>query len=169
MLNPPCCMGICKKKSTWNNLMSMSRMNLALFVSLRNLFIVLSKIPNIGMPKWATFLLTMDFLDVILIQMSRTKKVGIHIIILVLYVDNLILTGSDSKILNHVKTSLRKKFEMTDLGFVHHFLGLQVLKTNERIFISQSKYVCDLLRLFHMEDCKPTPSPFPSGVKIFST
>jgi hypothetical protein len=44
-----------------------------------------------------------------------TKKVGIHLIILVLYVDDLILTGSDSKLLNHVKNSLKKKFEMTDL------------------------------------------------------
>jgi hypothetical protein len=53
-----------------------------------------------------------------------TKKVGIHLIILVLYVDYLILTGSDPKLLNHVKTSLKKKFEMMDLGFFHYFLGL---------------------------------------------
>jgi hypothetical protein len=89
-----------------------------------------------------------------------TKKVGSHLIILVLYVDDLILTGSDSKLLNHVKTSLKKKFEMTDLGFLHYFLGLQVLQTNEGIFLSQSKYACDLLHRFHMDDCKPSPSPF---------
>jgi hypothetical protein len=53
-----------------------------------------------------------------------TKKVGSHLIILVLYVDDLILVGSDSKLLNHVKTNLKKKFEMTDLGFLHYFLGL---------------------------------------------
>jgi hypothetical protein len=98
-----------------------------------------------------------------------TKKVGIHLIILVLYVDDLILTGSDPKLLNHVKTSLKKKFEMTDLGFLHYFLGLQVLQTNEGIFLSQSKYACDLLLRFHMDDCKPTPSPFQSGVKLTST
>ena len=65
-----------------------------------------------------------------------TKKVGIHLIILVLYVDDLILTGSDSKLLNHVKTILKKKFEMVDLGFLHYFLGLQVLQTDEGIFLS---------------------------------
>src|ERR1700677_2176278 len=79
-----------------------------------------------------------------------TKKVGSHLIILVLYVDELILTGSDSKLLNHVKTILKKKFEMTDLGFLHYFVGLQVLQTNEGLFLSQYKYACDLLRLFHM-------------------
>jgi hypothetical protein len=98
-----------------------------------------------------------------------TKKVGSHLIILVLYVDDLVLTSSDSKLLNHVKTNLKKKFEMTDLGFLHYFLGLQVLQTNEGIFLSQSKYACDLLHHFHMEDCKPTPSPFHSRVNIFST
>jgi hypothetical protein len=59
-----------------------------------------------------------------------TKKVGSHLIIIVLYVDDLILTGSDSKNLNHVKTNLKKKFEMTDLGFFQYFLGLQVLKNH---------------------------------------
>ena len=98
-----------------------------------------------------------------------TNKVGSHLIILVLYVDDLILTGSDSKLLHHVKTSLKKKFEMTDLGFLHYFLGLQVLQTNEGIFISQSKYACDLLHRFHMDDCKPSPSRFQFGVNLTAT
>jgi hypothetical protein len=80
-----------------------------------------------------------------------TKKVGSHLIIIVLYVDDLILTSSDSKLLNHVKTNLKNKFEMKDLGFLHYFLGLQVLQTNEGIFLSQSKYACELLHHFHME------------------
>jgi hypothetical protein len=60
-------------------------------------------------------------------------------------------------------------FEMTDLGFLHYFLGLQVFQTNEGIFLSQSKYAFDLLRRFHMDDCKPTPSPFHYGVNISAT
>jgi hypothetical protein len=98
-----------------------------------------------------------------------TQKVGIHIIILVLYVDDLILTSSDSKLLNYVKTSLKKKFEMTNLGFFHYFLGLQVLQTNEGIFLSLSNYACDILHCFHMEDFKPTPSPFLYGVNLVAT
>ena len=96
-------------------------------------------------------------------------KVGIDLLILVLYVDDLILTSSDSKLLNHVKTSLKNNFEMTDLGFFHYFLGLKVLQTNEGIFLSLSKYACDILSLFHMDDYKPTPSPFQSGVKLTAT
>ena len=58
---------------------------------------------------------------------------------------------------------------MTELGFLHYFLGLQVLQTNEGIFLSQSKYVCDLLCHFHMDDCKPSLFSFHFGVKIVAT
>ncbi len=58
---------------------------------------------------------------------------------------------------------------MTDLGHLHYFLGLQVLQTKKGISLSQSKYACDLLRRFHMEDYKPTPSPFQSGVQLSTT
>ena len=94
-----------------------------------------------------------------------TKKLGNHLIIVVLYVDDLILTSRDPKLLTHVKSSLKQNFEMSELRHLHYFLGLQVLQNKEGIFLSQSKYACDLLRLFHMEYCKPTPSPFQSGVK----
>jgi hypothetical protein len=63
-----------------------------------------------------------------------TKKVRSHLIILVLYFDDLILTGSDSKLLNHVKTSLKKKFEMIDLDFLHYFLGLKFCKLMKEFF-----------------------------------
>ena len=73
---------------------------------------------------------------------------------------DLILTGSDPKLLDHVKSSLNRTFEMKDLGNLHYFLVLQVLQTKEGIFLSQYTYACDLLRHFHMEYCKPAPSPF---------
>ena len=72
---------------------------------------VSSKLPELGMPKWIAFLLSLDSLDAILILMS-IPRVGSHLIILVLYVDDLILTGSDSKLLNHVKTNLLYSYEI---------------------------------------------------------
>ena len=63
-----------------------------------------------------------------------TKKVGNHIIILDLYIDDLILTGSDPKLLTHVKSSLKKNFEMLNLGHLHYFLILQVNKPKKESF-----------------------------------
>jgi hypothetical protein len=98
-----------------------------------------------------------------------TKKVGSHPIIFFLYVDDLILTNSDPKLLTHMKYILKKKFEMTDLGYLCYFLGLQVLQTKEAISLSRSKYACDLLCCFHMKYFKPTPSSFQSGIKLVAT
>ena len=53
-----------------------------------------------------------------------TKKVGNHLIILVLYVDDLILTGSDPNLITHVKSSLKQNFEMSDFAHLQYFLGL---------------------------------------------
>ena len=143
----PFYMVIYRRKFTWNNLLDMFRITLALSVSLRNPYMALSK------------LLDTSFSRCHYNPNVCTKKVGNHLIILVIYVDDLIFTGSDPKLLTHVKSSLKQNFEMSDLGHLHYFLGLQVLQT-KGIFLSQSKYACDLLRCFHMEDCKPTPSPF---------
>jgi hypothetical protein len=62
------------------------------------------------------------------------QEIGSHLIIFVIYVVGLILTGSDPTLLNHVKTNLKKKFEMIDLGYLHYFLGLQILKTKDFFF-----------------------------------
>jgi hypothetical protein len=74
MLNPPSFMEICKKKYTSNNLLAMSRMTLTLLVALRNLFLVSSKLLELGMPKWTPFLLPLDSLDAIMILMSIPRK-----------------------------------------------------------------------------------------------
>jgi hypothetical protein len=68
-----------------------------------------------------------------------------------------------------VKSSLTNKFEMIDLGYLHYFLGLQVLQTKEGIFLSHSEYAYDLLHCFLMDDSKASPCPFHSRVKLIST
>eukprot|EP00253_Pinus_taeda_P035557 PITA_35557 len=60
-----------------------------------------------------------------------TKKVGKSLIILVLYVNDPIITSSDPNLINHVKSSLKNQFEMTDLGHLHYFLRLKVFQSKE--------------------------------------
>jgi hypothetical protein len=122
--------------------------------------------PRAQYPKMDSFLLDTGFARCHSNPNAYTKKVGNHLIILVLYIDDLILTSNDPKLLNHVKSILKKKFEMTNLGYLHYFLGLQLLQAKERISLSQPKYACDFLQNFHMEDCKPSPSPFQSGSNL---
>ena len=60
-------------------------------------------------------------------------------VIILLYVDDLFLTGNEKQILES-KKKLEKEFEMKDLGLMHYFLGLEVWKSLEGIFLNQGKY-----------------------------
>eukprot|EP00253_Pinus_taeda_P019668 PITA_19668 len=82
----------------------------------------LKQAPRTWYVEMDSFLLESDFSRCHSDNTVYTKKVGKSLIILVLYVDDLILTGSDPNLINHVKSSLKKKFEMTDLGHCIIFL-----------------------------------------------
>eukprot|EP00253_Pinus_taeda_P004359 PITA_04359 len=98
----------------------------------------LKQAPRAWYAKMDSFLLETGFSRCHSDNIVYTKKVGKSLDILVLYVDDLILTGSDPNLINHVKSSLKNKFEMTDLGYFHYFIGLQVLQSKEVISLSQS-------------------------------
>ena len=65
-------------------------------------------------------------------------------LILVLYVDDLFLTG-DEKLIVGCKRELASEFEMNDLGLMHYYLGLEVWQRSYEIFLSQGKYTVDIL------------------------
>jgi hypothetical protein len=74
-----------------------------------------------------------------------------------------------NKSLYCLKKQLGNSSNMIDLDTLHYFLGLQVLPLSDGFFISQSKYVMDMLTHFKMVDCKPCATPFQSGVKLTKT
>ncbi|GLJ52115.1 hypothetical protein SUGI_1108460 [Cryptomeria japonica] len=84
--------------------------------------------------------------------------VGGEILILVLYVDDLFLTGSLG-LIEECKRDLATEFEMKDLGLMHYFLGMEVWQTNGEIFLGQGKYCFEILKRFRMEDCKAMSTP----------
>ena len=57
-------------------------------------------------------------------------------------------------------------FSMTDLGLLSQFLGLEIAQTKNGIKLHQSKYDLDFLKKFNMKNCKPSKTPFLSGVKL---
>jgi len=83
-----------------------------------------------------------------------------------LYVDDLIFTGNDVKMLNEFKYSMMAEFEMTDLGELHHFLGIEVLQSKKGIFISQESYAKEVLKRFKMENANPVSTPCIPGLKL---
>jgi hypothetical protein len=84
--------------------------------------------------------------------------VGEDPLILLLYVDDLFITGAE-RLISSCKESLASEFEMTDIGLMHYFLGLEVWQEPGHIFLGQGKYVCDILSRFQMGDSRPMTTP----------
>eukprot|EP00253_Pinus_taeda_P001715 PITA_01715 len=97
------------------------------------------------------------------VYMLRTHD---SLLILVLYVDDILITDSSASTIATVKRALHDRFLMTDMGPLHFFLGLEISQDATGIKLSQAKYARDLLKRFRMTDCKPASTPFLSGVRL---
>lgn len=75
-----------------------------------------------------------------------------------LYVDDLICIGNSVGLMEEFKSSMINDFEMTDLGLMSYFIGLEV-KQHDGNFISQEKYVNGLLEKFNVKECNPVKLP----------
>ncbi|GKV28744.1 hypothetical protein SLEP1_g37756 [Rubroshorea leprosula] len=87
-------------------------------------------------------------------------------LIVCLYVDDLIYTGNDMVMFDKFKKSMMAEFEMSDLGLMHYYLGIEVNQSAAGIFISQKKYVQDILDRFRMKNCNPVSTPIEPGLKL---
>ncbi|KAL0339561.1 UNVERIFIED_CONTAM: Retrovirus-related Pol polyprotein from transposon RE2 [Sesamum radiatum] len=93
------------------------------------------------------------------------KSQGNDTLIVSLYVDDLIYTGNNEKMIQVFKEDMMKTFEMSDLGLMHFFLGIEINQEKEGIFICQRKYTETLLKKFKMESCKTVTTPLVTGEK----
>ncbi|CAL1375783.1 unnamed protein product [Linum trigynum] len=94
------------------------------------------------------------------------KGEGKDFLMVCLYVDDLIYTGTSQRMIEEFKSAMMKEFEMTDLGLMKYFLGIQVKQSPGEIFISQEKYTEDMLKRFHMATCKPISTPMTLNEKL---
>ncbi|KAD6455178.1 hypothetical protein E3N88_09884 [Mikania micrantha] len=87
------------------------------------------------------------------------KKSNQHIMLVQIYVDDIIFGSTDESLCKDFESLMKSKFEMSSMGEPILFLGLQVKQTPTGTFISQSKYVKDILERFKMTDCKALGTP----------
>ncbi|PNX85850.1 hypothetical protein L195_g041924 [Trifolium pratense] len=91
---------------------------------------------------------------------------GGNILIISLYVDDLIFTGNDENMFEEFKKSMENEFNMSDLGKMHYFLGVEVIQNEKGIYICQRKYVRELLERFGMEKSNLSRNPIAPGCKL---
>lgn len=94
------------------------------------------------------------------------KQKGEKKTILIVYVDDIVLTGNDDEEMDRLKKVLATEFEVKDLGQMRYFLGMEVARSAKGISVSQRKYVLDLLSETGMLGCKPNETPIDGWYKM---
>jgi hypothetical protein len=85
---------------------------------------------------------------------------------LLLYVDDIVLIASSMSFLQRIIKALRQEFSMTDMGSLHHFLGVSVQRQSDSLFLSQRQYMLDILERAGMLNCKPCSTPVDTHAKL---
>ena len=86
------------------------------------------------------------------------ERFSTHLLLLV-YVDDIVLTGNCLSLLQSLIQQLSSEFELKDLGNLHYFLGLQITHTSKGLYVNQSKYAQDLLLMHNMLSAKAAKTP----------
>ncbi|KAL0283535.1 UNVERIFIED_CONTAM: Retrovirus-related Pol polyprotein from transposon RE2, partial [Sesamum radiatum] len=85
------------------------------------------------------------------------------IVVLAVYVDDILIAGSDSEGIEEAKTYLQKHFFTKDLGRPRYFLGIEITHSKHGVSLSQRKYACDLLQEAGLLGTKPVDTPMDSN------
>jgi len=84
------------------------------------------------------------------------------------YVDDLVVTGSSEDLISEVIKQLGKQFAVRDLGELSYFLGIQVRRTSESLFLSQERYLINLLKSCNLTNLKPASTPISAQQDLVS-
>ncbi|XP_071686939.1 uncharacterized mitochondrial protein AtMg00810-like [Rutidosis leptorrhynchoides] len=89
-------------------------------------------------------------------------------IVLLVYVDDIVITGNNIEEINNVKHSLSKTFMIKDLGKLKYFLGIEVIETEHGLSLCQRKYFLELLNEFGLLGCKPLNTSIEVNVSSYN-
>ena len=80
-----------------------------------------------------------------------------------IYIDDIIFGATQDSLCEEFVVAMKGEFEMSMMGELSFFLGLQVKQTKDGIFLCQSKYCKEILKKFEMASCKEANTPMPSS------
>nr|GEW54267.1 uncharacterized mitochondrial protein AtMg00810-like [Tanacetum cinerariifolium] len=95
-----------------------------------------------------------------------TRKSGKHILLIQIYVDDIIFASTDPKACDIFSNETSSKFQMSIMGQMSFFLGLQVSQNPGGIFINQSKFALEILKKFGIDLCDPVDTPMVDRIKL---
>jgi hypothetical protein len=129
----------------------------------------LKQAPRAWFESFTTQLLNLGFTSSTADSSLFIYRAGPTIAFLLLYVDDIVLTGNNSSFLTQLIHNLGKVFELKDMGTLSYFLGLQITRSSKGLTLTQTKYATDLLTKHNMLQCSPCKTPCVPNVRLSST
>jgi transposase InsO family protein len=126
----------------------------------------LKQAPRAWYARLKTFLLENGFKMGSVDKTLFLLRQGNDSLIVQIYVDDIIFGGSSHFLVAKFAESMSKEFEMSMMGELTFFLGLQIKQTQEGTFVHQGKYTIDVLKKFDMADAKPISTPIPTSAAL---
>jgi hypothetical protein len=119
----------------------------------------LKQAPRAWYERLRDFLLSKGFIMGNVDTTLFTKKIGKDLFVLQIYVDDIIFGSTNQDYCDEFGKMMANEFEMSMIGELSYFLGLQIKQLKNETFVSQGKYIKDMLKKFGMEDAKEISIP----------
>ena len=116
--------------------------------------------------RFSTFITKLGFVTTKSDKSLYVYKRGRDLAYLLLYVDDIVLTGSSKALLTNIKDNLKKEFPMIDMGRLSYFLGVKVEYNRDGMFLSQRHYATEIIERAGMKECKPVSTPMDVNSKL---
>ena len=126
----------------------------------------LKQAPKAWYDRLKTFLVDHKYTMGLVDNTLFTNKKDSHIIVVQIYVDGIIFRSTCQELCVDFSKIMHDEFEMSMMGELNFFLGLQIKQLEDGIFFNQSKYIKDMLKKFGLEDSKPIKTPMSTKTKL---
>ncbi|KAG8480454.1 hypothetical protein CXB51_024676 [Gossypium anomalum] len=133
---------------------------------LRKALYGLKQAPRAWFHKLKDFLLNTRFVASKADSSLFIRQTGTQFLYVLVYVDDIIVTGTDSSDIEGFIKTLYDTFSLKDLGQLSYFLGIEVTRTSRGVFLSQKKYILNLIQRASMAKSKPSPTPMVTSCKL---
>lgn len=127
----------------------------------------LKQAPRAWYDRLTTFLLGNDFVRGSVDKTLFVQRKDKHMLVVQIYVDDINFGSTSHSLVNEFSDSMQKESEMSMMGEVTYFLGLQVRQLDNGIFVSQTKYALGLVKKFGLELAKHSRTPMSTTTKTF--
>lgn len=143
-----------------------SAVNTSLVCRLKKSLYGLKQAPRLWFSKLSVTLLDLGFVQSKSNYSLFTKTTSSTLTLVLVYVDDILLADNLRTDIESLKTMMSTKFHMKNLGSLRYFLGLEVDRSSAGFFVSQHKYLTDLLHEFNMQSATPMKIPIDIHLRL---